>query len=77
LPKSQLLPVTPSLTPLPLNPPTPPDIHQSGSLVVYTLGERRICALSDPAANININNAKKKRLIIILQVVLRFARCVG
>jgi hypothetical protein len=46
-------------------------------LVVYTLVGRRICALNDSAANINTNNAKRKRLIILLQVVLRFARCVG
>jgi hypothetical protein len=64
LPKSQLLPVTPSLTPLPLNPPIPPDTHQFGSLVVYTLGRRIICAVIESAANINIINAKKKRLII-------------
>jgi hypothetical protein len=77
LPKSQLLAVTPSLTPLPLKPPTPADTHQSGSSVVKTLGGRRICASSDSAAHINTNNAKKKRLIFLLQVVLRFARCVG
>jgi hypothetical protein len=77
LPKSQLLAVTPSLTPLPLKPPTPADNHQSGSLVVYALGRRIICALTESAANVNINSAKKKRLIILLQVVLRFARCVG
>jgi hypothetical protein len=42
---------------------------------VNTRGRR--CASSDRATNITINDAKIKRFIILLQVVLRFAQSVG
>jgi hypothetical protein len=44
---------------------------------VYALGRRGICAPSDPPTNITVNNAREKRLIVLPQVVLRFARAVG
>jgi hypothetical protein len=44
---------------------------------VYALGRRGICALNVPAPKINVNNAREKRLIMLLQVVLQYARAVG
>jgi hypothetical protein len=76
LAKFQVLDVAPSFTMLALKPPIPPDTHTYGSFVTKILA-RLSCALSDPAENTTLKNAKKKRLIIMLQVVLRFARGVG
>jgi hypothetical protein len=73
LPKSQVLAVAPSLTELALKPAIAA-VNQTDGSLEYTL--RRCCALSDPAHTIN-NIAREKRLIISLQVVLRFARGVG
>jgi hypothetical protein len=67
---------TPSLTTLALNPETPAVIQNPG-LFVYALGRRGICALSVAALNINVNIAREKRLIMLLQVVLQFAQAVG
>jgi hypothetical protein len=76
LPKFQVLADTPSFTEFALNPETPAVIQKPG-LFVYALGRRGICAVSVPAPNITIDNAREKRLIMLLQVVLRFARAVG
>jgi hypothetical protein len=46
-------------------------------LFVYALGRRGICALTVPAPSINANNAREKRLIMLLQVVLQYARADG
>jgi hypothetical protein len=72
LPKSHLLPVTPSLTSFALNPETAPDTHTFGSFVVYALG--RCCALSEAEENVISNNANGILLIILLQVVAIRAR---
>jgi hypothetical protein len=76
LPKSHVLADTPSLTTLALNPEIPAVIQNPG-LFVYALGRRGICAESVAALNINVNNAREKRLIVLLQVVLQFAQVVG
>jgi len=61
LPKSQVLPVVPSFTELALKPAIDPVIQVSGS-DEYTRCRR--CALSEAAHNIDITNAREKRLII-------------
>src|SRR6266404_6485418 len=73
LPKSHLLALRPSFTPLPVNPAIPPLTHVAGSLVNTRC---RRCAESDAAQNITIKNARGIRLIILLRVVLRLARSV-
>ena len=74
LPKSHVLALEPSFTAFDLNPPIPAVTHMLGSFE-YTV--RRRCAPSDVAHIIAMNNATEKRLIVLLQVVLRFARGVG
>jgi len=76
LPKFHVLADVPSFTTLALNPEIPAVIQNPG-LFVYALGRRGICALSVPVPSIVVNNAREKRLIVLLQVVLRFARAVG
>ena len=76
LPKFHVLADVPSLTTLALNPEIPAVIQNPG-LFVYALGRRGICAVSVAALNIDIINGREKRLIMLLQVVLRFARAVG
>jgi hypothetical protein len=71
-----VLPDTPSLTAFALNPEIPP-VSQNPGLFEYALGRRGICALRVPALITTVNIAREKRLIMLLQVVLRFARAVG
>src|SRR5215208_4895328 len=75
LPKFHVLDVAPSLTTFALKPSIPALTHRFGSLVVKTRGRR--WAPSDPANNITVNKDREMRFIILLQVVLRFARSVG
>jgi len=76
LPKFHVLAETPSLTTFARKPETAAVIQYSG-LFVYALGPRGNCALSVPTLNINVSNAREKRLIMLLQVVLQYARAVG
>lgn len=76
LPKSHVLELTPSLTAFALNPETPA-VSQNPGLFEYAVGRRGICASSAAALNITVTSAREKRLIMLLQVVLRFARAVG
>ena len=76
LPKFHWLADTPSFTAFAWNPEIPAVI-QNAALFVYALGRRGICAVSVPAPRINVNIAREKRLIMLLQVVLQFAQAVG
>src|SRR5690242_14507288 len=74
LPKSQVLPVAPSFTPLARKPAIDAVAHISGSLVNTRW---RRCALADCAINVSIIKANEIRLIIRLQGCLatRAMRC--
>jgi len=74
LPKSQVLRLRPSLTPFAVKPAIPALTQLFGSLVKPRC---RRWALSEDAHNMTIRNAREKRLIIILQVVLQLTRVAG